>query len=419
MTDAIAANGSARLGIVGLFLLPLLLACSSSDGGVGGPDATIGSGGAVGTGGATAGSPSASGGSSSGGASDGGGAGASGGTSGVGGAGFDGGARLGDGSGSAGACNDPATCAECQACATGQPCANGTCLEPLTGRNVGSIARDDRYLYTQSGSRVPLASGTLTPFVTVPPSGNVFDVDDLNLYVETYAANQAPVIQAAPTSGGSFAPLVTTLTTEVDIVLRAMGGTIYYWQDDTSANFGIYRVPRTGGTPELWVKTAAVQRLDAIPGTVVWSYYLPLTPSGNGVFLKPSTDSPDLNFAFQPLPGTAAANGEFSLDASGIYWATTAGAIMHTPLGGGAATELGQDSDPAYAAPADLALDSSYVYYQTCALTGFTCLVKRLSKSGGAVTTLAMFPSTVYQLIAGNGGVFVTSNGGLHFVPVP
>jgi hypothetical protein len=231
--------------------------------------------------------------------------------------------------------------------------------------------------------RAPKCGGAA---VEIAPTLNYVDqlaIDATSVYWTNSSTNSSPggemgEIMSAPLSGGGASVLASGLTVPWGIAVDATG---VYWTDDSS----LLRVATTGGAsimlasgPSPWMNVAVNDAL------VVWTNQpadgwsiTSMGKSGSGVVTSVAESATGLV-------------GALAIDESSAYFASfgpgygASGTVSSAALtGGGTAQMLAEGY------PTSIALDDANVYFTDYPNMTGEGAVRRVSKAGGASTTLA------------------------------
>jgi hypothetical protein len=254
------------------------------------------------------------------------------------------------------------------------PTAGGAAVTLATSESVGHLALDAHDVYfTQRVDRVgipgqlapvraiPLAGGT-TRIVAASPWAFGVAVDESELFYAGAVDGASSALQTAlvhlPVAGGAPCPVVSSVFLG-DI---AVGATGVFWADISGV---LYRWARDGS------------------GTTA----LASAPPSSGEYF-------------------GIGMGGIAVDGAEVYWGV-AGALMATPVDGGATTTL---ASMPHTWVADLAVDDDAVYWTAIPddLSLGRGAVMKAPRAGGAVTTLASSLSFPFGIAVDAAGVYVT-----------
>jgi hypothetical protein len=213
------------------------------------------------------------------------------------------------------------------------------------------------------------AAGAGTVLVQGEDSPTTIAVDDTYLYWTTTSA-----IRRAPKAGGTATTLFPGLTSPDD--LRA-DATALYWTSTLSGQ-GIMSGLKTGGQPST-----------VVPGTIGH-----LAVDTDSVYGVDNTMSPNVLLRAPKAGGAAPVTittqrtfGEMDLDDQFLYWTEGfKGRVQRVAKAGGTIMDL-RPADPGTVILAKV--DATDVYFATVGAVAQSSTLNRVSKTGGATTTLA------------------------------
>jgi len=296
------------------------------------------------------------------------------------------------------------------ACGLKQPLETGD-PSPASGQS-GATGGDNAAAGGSAGSASPpalvtLASGSITPFTIALDATSVYWAN------YSYDGTYTGTIMKVSIAGGSSVTLATGLVGASGIAVddsavyfggltnESGGGSLFKvglnggtvktlasgFMDDPFAvgpsgiygtggdgNLTVVRVPLDGGAPvpvvpsSSLVQTASSYGIAVDATSVYWTFF----GSPTTVRKAPLGGGMPVTLATLTGPGEGIA-----VDATYVYFGTGS-AVMKVPLDGGTATTLATSPGQG------LAIDDSYVYF-----TDWSSTVKKVSKNGGAVVTLA------------------------------
>jgi hypothetical protein len=251
--------------------------------------------------------------------------------------------------------SDPASCGACGRSCQGATCREGFCLPRALGSGIDG-----------------------------EPEG--LAVDDSGVYI-TESALYGRVLRV--TTDGS-APLKVLAPLQPQPAGLAIDATHVYWVNLSGV---VSRVPKLGGAVEVLAMGEAQPRLVAVDdANVYWT--IDGRPDPPGVRRMPKAGGTPELFAAAESPGGIA------LDASYAYWADGTGTISRRAKGGGPVQVLAAGEQGAHR----IALDATRVYFTADEHIG------SVPKVGGPVTIVS--PTFNAQDVAtdGEGGVYWTTN---------
>jgi hypothetical protein len=216
----------------------------------------------------------------------------------------------------------------------------------LAASGGGDLAVDGSYVYYTSNnhviSRVPIGGGSVSTIATIGCAPNLA-MDPTSLYYICGGLYRVPKTGGTPVE----------LSTNDGNGELALGNGKVYWG---SYNGALYEIAVTGGSP-----TALVQGRTNFQGVAVDSanvYWAENNNPGNVMQLSLSGS----------LPQTLASgqNGPYELiaDATNVYWRDANGTIWRLPIGGGTPTPVTQTSNGA------MAVDATSLYFTGSPVNG-------------------------------------------------
>lgn len=211
-------------------------------------------------------------------------------------------------------------------------CANGACSTPLDddGSDDSGVVVDATRAYWFD------ATGTLSTLRSVAHTSSTYEaLGTVSADVEAMAQSSTSILSVSysatgsqvwimPKAGGNALPLASENEGGKGGNARetiTVSGAYAFW----AGSKGVYRVPLSGGTSELWVKTSCVYRLQSTASTVFWSCF------DGDVGYRAATAVPDLTYTYD----STTASEDFTVDASYLYFFASNG-LSRKPTAGGA-----------------------------------------------------------------------------------
>jgi len=295
--------------------------------------------------------------------------------------------------------SDPHNCGGCAHDCYGGGCVAGACQPATLASGQVSpfaIAVDPNYVYwtnsAASGSVVKMAldGGAFTTLASGQNYPGHIAVDTKNAYWANGVRGEADAGMGPNGTVVAFAlasGTITTLTTGLyspDSVVAVNG--LVAWDDwgnwEDASNAGSVVVETLGGSPMTLATGQYAPTGLALSSTALYWCNQADTNPGDGVVFslaRPLGSAPPATLASIPSSGMSSPM-YVAIDTKNIYWTDfTTGAVMATPLSGGAETTLATGI-----APYGIATDGISVYWSDWGAGN----IVRVTIDGGAITTL-------------------------------
>lgn len=276
-------------------------------------------------------------------------------------------------------------------------CTLGRCLVTLDSESsyrAFAVGETDVYWVDGAGiMKLSLGGGVRTTLVSWGSYASAIAVSTTSVY---WANAYGPVMRV-PIGGGSPKILATSEKNDVATAIAVDSASVYwttYWpmNSDPVVNGSVMKVSIDGGTPTTLASGPfRPEQVTVAAANVYWTASDATT--GKSVVMKVAIDggAPTI------MPS---ANGCMAADVDSLYYCTSAGDIMKTPVGGGAAMTLASSQNVS----GNISVDSTSVYWIDSHLD--TSKVMKVPIEGGTPTMLASMDGAASKIAVDSTSVY-------------